>query len=321
MLILEDILHKKDVFYNFSTKGFESTIPAVTNAIIHEEPVIVIDTLHSCYAHAVLNCCSAFFWVIEDLLKFGYIDSKDVSIFIRKTNVEAYPIQNLPLINVQSGTYNGSWNDIIRLITSRPLIFEHLNTQNRVFKNITFYPEDDKNQRTPWNCGQYYPGVRTDINDVYFSDELIYSKLARFRLHVFDKLGLTNIDETTNDLVIIDRKHNRKFNPQMLNALVKEANKNSRWNFRGVALLEDLTFPQQVELFNKTRYLIFRHGSSLVNLLWSQPKSTVFELMGGRDGIRTSPHVIQRLCRLTDSKQVLLNYDNYDPVLDIFNKI
>ena len=119
-------------------------------------------------------------------------------------------------------------------------------------------------------------------------------------------------------MIIIDRRHNRKIKSSLLREISCEADKIGGINFKGVVFLEDLTFQEQVHLFYNTRFFVFRHGSALVNLLWAQKSSVVFEIIGGHDCVNPNPMVINRLCSLTQSQQMILNYDNIDSSIDIF---
>lgn len=321
-MLFDDITYKTNVLYNNKIQRFDDNfISDSTDIEVIEEPIIVMDTLHSCFSHAILDMCFPIYWILDDLVSSNYIRNNNVRIFIKKENILMYPIQNLPLINEQNNTYNGEWRNIIELLTKNPIIFEHLITKKYLFKQCFFYPDNDKWQRTPWNCCDFYPGRNVEKKNIRFDDDIIYNKLQKFRSHVFVKSMISNPNKITNELIIIDRKHNRKIDNFMLETLKKEASKNTNWCFRGVVILEDLTFTEQVQLFNKTRFFIFRHGSSLINLLWAQPNSVIFELSGGPNGITTSPMMYGRICKLTNSTQFVLNYDNYNPSIDIFDKL
>jgi hypothetical protein len=324
MLLFDDILFKENIVYNSKQRIFKEihpNDPLNNECDVIEEPVVIMDTLHSCFSHAIMNSVFPIFWVIQDLIQSNHISTNTIRIFIRSEDIIAFPKQNLPLINEHAKTYNGVWKDIIEFLTNKPILFEHLITKNIVCKKCIFYPHQDKWQRTPWNCNEYYPDNIVPKQHIRFSDEIIYKKLDHFRSYVLSKHITTPPDIESNDLIIIDRKTNRTFDKTLLNSLVECAKLNTNWNFKGVVILEDLTLPQQIELFSKTRIYIFRHGSSLINLLWTQPKSIVFELVGGKEGVRTIPAVIERICKLTDSKQICLQYDNFNPVRDIFSRI
>jgi len=323
MILFDDILYKKDVFYNSKTMTMVESLPELDmNIEIIDEPVIMMDTLHSCFSHAIVDSCFPIFWVVDDLLSNKIISNNKIRIFIKKQNILNYPTQNLPLINNAGNNYNGTWKDIIELVTDKPIIFEHLIKHDYLFKQVFIYPDNDNHQRSPWNCIDYYPVRKINRQDVRFKDEIIYNKLSKFRSHVLEKHLIANSNsspEFINELIIIDRKQNRKLDDILLRTLITEANKNTKWTFKGVVVLEDLNFVEQINLFNSTRIFIFRHGSSLINLLWCKPYSIVFDLQGGAQGMVMGNGVIHRICKLTNSAQITLDYNRFDPKKNIFD--
>ena len=185
---LEDIVCKSNIIYNVNTKSFEDIIPENLEFETVLEPIIVMDTLNSCFSHIILDSTFPIFWVIDDLLKCGKIADKNIRIFIKAKNVLEYPVQNLPLIDEIGQTYRGIYKDIIDLITMFPIFFEHTLKKSYLFKNCFFYPENDRWQRTPWNCVEYYPGRNVLKNEIRFSDDIIYEKLGLFRNMVIAKI-------------------------------------------------------------------------------------------------------------------------------------
>jgi hypothetical protein len=306
-----DLLIQRD--FRISTKKCYST-----SEIIIEEPVFILDSLNNCYSHAVIDNCFSMFWAICDLIHNNVISSKNVRIFIIDKQIEKCGGKD-DRISLETKQYKGVWDDVIKLITPYPVIFQHLSTSDYLLKLCISFKNDNcyKWQRTPWNCEEYYWGRYVSKQNVIFSDDKIYTMLQLFRLHVLNTCGLTE-PILNNDMIIIDRRYNRKIKTSLLREISCEADKFGKINFKGVVFLEDLTFQEQVHLFYSTRFFIFRHGSALVNLLWAQKSSVVFEITGGHDCVNPNPMVISRLCSLTQSKQVILKYDNIDPSVDIF---
>ena len=142
--------------------------------------------------------------------------------------------------------------------------------------------------------------------------------MSRFRNCILDK-HLKDVNDSHNELIIIDRKHNRKFDKDLVDSLVNEAKKETAWVYKGIVLLEDLTFSEQVNLFHRTKYFILRHGSSIVNLLWSKCNSIVFEIYGGHEG-NYMPNVMRRLSMATKFKHIAINY-NTAKTSNIFDTI
>ncbi len=321
MEILQDIILYTNLFYHTGSRSFKDKIPADVSYDLIEEPVIVMDTLHSCYSHALLDSCFPIYWVIDDLVKTGRIPDRNIRIFIRKENIVRYPRQNLAIIDSDANTYKGVFRSIIEILTLHPILFEHALNRNYVFKTCIMFPMDgDRWQRTPWNCVDYYPDRNIPKHEVRFTDTVIYDKLMQFRTSVFTKLGIDVSSSATNNLLIIDRKKDRKIDPRTLQHLTAAAEKNTSWSFTGVAVLEDMTFEEQVKLFASTRIFIMRHGSSEINLLWIPDNSIVFELEKGAEGL-SGPMMYKRICKLTNSQHTVLDYTTFDAQKDIFDKL
>jgi hypothetical protein len=277
--------------------------------------------MDSCYSHAVLDNVFPLYWIIDDLILNNEIEKNKFRIFVKSWNFDEIQTKESAIIDEKNSTFKGAWKNIIELVTDKPLIFERFIKKDFFFKKCIICSNWYSWQRTPWNCLDYYPGRNIEKKDVIFSDEIIYYKLKKFKRHVFKKNNISNNSLLSNDMIIIDRKYNRKIDNNMLENLKTEASKNTNWNFKGVVILEDLTFYEQVKLFNETRFFISRHGSSLLNLLWIKNNSVWFELNGGSDGFNASPWVCKRLCDLSESKQVFLEYNNYNAKTDIFDTI
>ena len=323
--VLGDIYYTTDVLYDNVAKKFDANNIININSpelIIIEEPVIIIHSLDACYSHALLDRCFPAFWVIQDLINNNIIKGNKVRIFILEKTILDVPEQSKPwlLINNIDRKYNGVWHDIISLITPYPVLFQHLLDKAYLFKHCFKYPEHDYWQRTPWNCIDYYPGRNVQFKDIRFRDDIIYSKLSLFRQHIFEHVGLLEETQSNKNLIIIDRKTNRKFEDSKLVELIHEANTNKRWTFKGVFILENMIFKEQIELFNNTNIIIARHGSCLTNLLFLKNNSIVFDIGGGVEGV-DSPTVMKRITKLTNSKHNYLQYDNFNPKNDIFDKL
>ena len=275
-ILLKDIITLENIIYNKNKKIFEN-IGNVETIFDIKDPVIVMDTLDSCFSHAIIDSCfshaiidSCFpiYWVISELLKNKYIESSNVRIFIRKDNILKYPKKNLSVINAKESTYNGFHKEVIEFLTKDKIIFEHLIDKNLSFKKCFIYPKNDNWQRSPWNSSKNYTG--RNVSSVLYTDDIIYSKLKNFRNEILQRELI--LIPCKNELIIIDRKYNRKFDKNLLEDLVTEAKKNTSWNFTGVYLLEDFTVKEQIKLFSRSKIIIARHGSSLINTFYGLEK-------------------------------------------------
>ena len=235
---LDDIEFTTDVLYDNITKTFTSnyiTTSQQADITIIEEPVIIMHSLDACYSHALLDRCYPIFWIITDLIKNNIIKNNKVRLFILEKSIKENPGQFTPwlLINDVDKKYNNVWHDIISLITPYEILFQHLLDKKYIFKQYFKTPYHDYWQRSPWNSIDCYPGRNIHIKDVRFNDDIIYNKLSLFKKHIFDYIGLKEVDLMHhNNLIIIDRKYSRKFSRDVFHKLMIEANKNISCKFK-----------------------------------------------------------------------------------------
>jgi hypothetical protein len=309
---ITDILHISDLSWKgaFAPKisadtHFETTIreESITEPVLHyiQEPIFVIDTLHSCYAHAIIDQIAAYFWVTRNIPR--------IKVFIRSRGF-IYFTHNLNLID--DTHYKGVWKSLLEIITPLSPIFEHKldGSSHYKFKDAYIYPLDDKNQRSIWNCNEYYPG-RVIQTHPRFCDADIYENLQSLRRYVLGNRTLQG-----KNILLIDRKVVRRFDNKLLIQLQYICS-STKYNYEEPYILEDMTFDEQVTLFSEAKVVIFRHGSSLTNLLWVPNGCIVFDI----DVERDRKNIVGRLCALTDSSHHYLDYNNLDVKKDIFDKI
>lgn len=316
---LNDILYSSNIIYIPETKEFvynndSSIIQNINNIVIIEEPVIIIHTLHSCYSHAILDTCFPCFIIIQELKKHNYIDSEDIRIMVRDKEIIEHPNFNLPLIDINESHYKGSYKDIASIITKHKIIFQHLTNKPIYFKKLFVYPLFDYWQRSIWNCSQIYPGRDVSIENVRFSDEYLFGYLKKFIERIFEYSNVNLLEKQENNLIIIDRKFNRKFCPNILKNIEELAKQTNNFSYNGTFILEDISFSEQVNLFNKNRIFIFRHGSALTNLLWVKPNCIIIELTCKEHVTHTS--VVNRICHLTNSKVITVPYEESENFLN-----
>jgi hypothetical protein len=301
-----DVLHLKGVSWkgsfapiNIVTGYFESiaAVPRDPPTEIIEEPIFVIHTLHSCYAHALIDQIVPYFSVRPPF---------PFRVFIRSGAMHSFPHNHLMIGDV---TYKGNWKSLIEILSPVPPIFEHRLDPNRhyLFKDCYFYPLDDQYQRSIWNCGEYYPERPTSLE--LSSDAERYENLLAVRRHVLGpRLGTKG-----TKILLIQRKFDRLIERERLLELQYYCLA-SGWEYDGPSILEDMPFEDQVTLFSTARVVIFRHGSCLANLMWVPEGCVVFDL----DVQRDRKNIVGRLCALTGSVHHYLDYNNVDVERDIF---
>jgi hypothetical protein len=246
--------------------------------------------------------------MIDQIVSYFSVKPPSFRLFIRAGAIHMFP-HNLAMID--DITYKGAWKNLIEILSPLAPIFEHRLDPNRhyLFKECYFYPLDDRYQRSIWNCGEYYPERPILLKDVVYSDSILYENLHRVRRHVLgSRLGAKGIK-----LLLIERKSDRRWDPQLFAKMHYHCSTN-QWEYDEPSVLEDMSFEDQVTLFSTARIVIFRHGSSLTNLMWVPEGCIVFDL----DVQRDRKNIVGRLCALTGSVHHYLDYNNFDVEKDIF---
>lgn len=294
-----DIPNINDFLSNFSVNNFEYKFTRII-----ENPVFIINSLDECFAHAVIDRVFPYFWSIEELnIKNNLI------IFIKKDKLIKFPERN-KVINHEKGVYKNAWNDIINLLNPVEIIFEHLLKEDTIllFKQCYIYAENCQElkwQRTMWNCSKnYHPSFR-HIKDIIYDDTTIQLKLNLFIKMVKDKYKIVEKNNIIKNLIIIERLSNRKFDTNFLSNLDNCCKNLSNLQYNGIQYLENISFADQIRLFNTNDIIIFRHGSCLTNILWVKQNTIIIEL-----DVEDRKPVIKRLCDFTNSIQIRYNYYN-----------
>lgn len=247
-----------------------------------KEPVLVINILHSCFSHALIDSLFSIYWVICDIRK-KFPNFKEFVLFIREKEIKEYPKQNLPTIDNTNKTYKNIYKDLIELVTPHNLIFEHLIEDNEIIliENCFIYILNDSWQRSPWNCINYYPGRKISINNVKYSDDIIRKQLNIFTDYVKNRYDIIDIFSKTTNIIIINRKTSYRNINNILKKLDKLLkNKEQTCNnikYNGVVYLENLTLKEQINIFQINNIIITPHGSGLIHSIWFN-KKTIIEI-------------------------------------------
>jgi hypothetical protein len=321
MIINNHILHLSNVYYdkqfiiNNSHKNVNNFINNFVinnkiyddNKIITIDNIFVIDTLDSCFSHAVIDKIFPIFWALQDIKKYD-INFNNFYLFIYKKNIFQYP-ENLRNIEESTGLYKNVYHDLISLVNDK-YIFEHLIQNDTIYfiKNCYFYILNDKWQRSPWNCVNYYPNRKIPINKIIYNDEQIYYQLKLFVSHVKNKYNILENSDTEYNTIIIERKNNRFFDKVILDNIIENVKNNCSLKFNGIKILEDMTLYQQIKLFSENKVFIFRHGSCLTNLLWIPTNSIIFDI----DIETNRKEIVKRIAKVSNSTVFSMNYNHLD---------
>lgn len=323
---LENIIYKNNNFY--LTENLKNIDNYLDNYIITKEkinydeiidnPLFICNTLHSCYSHAIMDCTFPYFWTINEINKKENNQNINMQIFIKKKLVIKFWKQNSKLIDDINKKYkNDVWNELIKILSKKDIIFEHLISKDKCFliKKCYIYIDDDKFQKSVWNCSKYYNERKISIDNIIFNDEIIYKNLQLFVNTIKTKYNINNTFKN-NKLIIIDRitekQHKDIFwNKEKLDIIIENIKKIDVI-FNGIKILENMSFKEQITLFSENSIFIFRHGSCLINLLWIPNKSLIFDI----DDEFNRENRIKRIAQLTNSKSIYIDYNNID-----YNKI
>jgi len=269
------------------------------------ENMFVITTLNFCYSHAIMDTLFPYYWAVQDI-RAKNPEFKNFTCFIREKSFVKFKKFNRRVFNVKCNRYKGVWNELMNILTPN-IIFEKNINQCILIKNCYFYTLKNDWQRTVWNSIDIYPGRNVKRENVLYSDEIIYSKLRQFIKHVKNKYQIKPKIFDKKEAIIIERKNDRKWCPEKLKNIIQQLKNNPDVIFKGVKILEDMTFKEQVILFSSNNLFVFRHGSCLINLLWAPENSTVFDV-----DIQTNrKNIVRRVAKATNSTTFRINYNGH----------
>jgi hypothetical protein len=288
---------------NLFIEKFSKESPANDNKNVIIDNLLVVDTLHSCFCHALIDKVFPLFWAINDIKEYERSDHPiNFQLFITKEMIIKFKKQNLQKIDSDLKKYKGVWHDIITLVSDN-YIFEHLIDNNTTYfiKNCYFYIRNDKWQRSPWNCKENYPGRNYPIKNTIFSDTEIKNQIIKFRKLVLDKTN--NNCNKGKGIILINRKKNKRNINNLLLPLTNILNKFDK--FKGIIYLEDLTFQEQINIFINNNVIIGPHGAGMIHNIWSSNKF-VIEITFHKHQDR----MYKRICDITDNHIIQISYDN-----------
>ena len=270
------------------------------------DSILCFNTLHSCFSHALIDGIFPIYWCIKDINE----DPKNVTLFVRKKSVMDYKLNNLSKIDPVRNRYKGVWNEITSLLSDK-IQFEHLIKQDEkiLIKKCYFYIIIDYWQRSPWNCMDYYRGRGVLKRNVDFKDDVINSNLVDFSQYVKKNLQLVPNKKEKPQVIIIDRRNDRKWEPEKLNKIIHILLENNNVQYNGIHILENMNLYHQIKLFVENNVFIFRHGSCITHLIWIPNKSIIFDI---DVNLHERKNVVRRLATISDSKTIQMNYNDID---------
>ena len=341
---MKDILHLKNILYskkygfiiNQSVKDIELFIKHFTtkkdveyNQIV-KSPLVVIDTLHSCFVHGIVDSIFPLHWIIND------IDEEEGTkqhyrVFVRKRHIEKYPDENLKNIDEEKSVFKGVYGELMDLCTDQKIMFEHLLKEDDVYliKNVYFSKLESNNQRSLWNNGEHYPGrykgkqIFTDL-EIQRRYNLFLEEVVNFyeiKKDVTFKKRIVIIDRKTyyrsfkktwlhNDNITIDT--NSENHISLLDNLNHILTKQEFLTYNGVKYLEDFSMKEQMELFINNDIIVTPHGANMVHSLWCNNKIIVEVLYD-----KEKAGMYKRLLSFTDNKLAQISPYNIEEFLKL----
>lgn len=312
--MVKEVLHLKNVFW--SNKGgfiLQSEVEdvglyldryTVSKNVTYTKtinyPLIVMDTLHSCFVHAILDGVFSAYMIKHDILEEERIID-DFAVFIRQRHIEMYPEKNMKNIDEENSVYSGVYGELMNVVTKKPIYFEHLLNEDQVFliKDVYVTKLENENHHSLWNSSLYYPG-RYEGKKIFTDDEL-EGRLNLFLGDVLNVYELEKRDRSFNkNIIIVDRKTEyRSFGKTWLhqeeefvendtNSLLDNLDniliEQPCLNYKGVVYLEDLSLKEQIEVFQNNDIIITPHGANMVHGLWTNNKIIVEVLYDEKTG-------------------------------------
>lgn len=274
-------------------------------AVVHiKEPVFVVDTLDGCWSHAIIENIIVWLWSYRK-----YMANQEIIFVIRKRLLDCYP-DNYKNIATDQTKFTEKYEQVLSIIPHKYILLEKNIKTRHCFDHCFHYTLEDNRQRSFWNTGEIYPG-RWSLPPIH-SDEEIYENVNYFVQGIRNNENCyTNNTSKKKRVIIIERKYDRMFEKDKLDrledALVKNC-LNEEYIFEGIAILENMSFKDQLILLSRTHVFFFRHGSCLANLLWAPTNSLVFDI----DERTNRKKIVQRVCDVTKSTSVHVHYDEFD---------
>lgn len=336
---MKEVLHLRNIFYSkkdgfllphkvkdaelYINKFSVKTNNTYSQTI--EQPLIVMDTIHSCFVHGIVDSIFSAYWIKYDVVKNMPELGENFRVFIRKGDVEAYPEQNLKNIDAENLRFKGVYDTLMDLVTTKKIVFEHLLDEKDVFliKDCFFTKLDTQNQRSLWNRGEDYPG--RNLGEKVFTDDHIQRMV---NLYIQDILNTYELEKNTEPfnkrIVIVDRKteyrslaktwlHENEGEdvsemPSLLDKLDVFLTAQPLLTYNGIVYLEDLSMKEQMQCFLNNDIIITPHGANMVHSLWCNKKIIVEVLYDNKKA-----GMYKRIMSFTNNKLAQISpYQIYD---------
>lgn len=276
--------------------------------------IFIIDTLHGCWAHSLIDFCFAYFWAIQDIKHNENKHDKnkifEIIPFITSKKILQYKNQQQSIDN-NLQIYKFAKHELMNIISSEKYIFEHLLDSNYSFliKECYIYKKNHFNnfrQRTPWNSKNVYRGHPYNITDVLYENTKIKNMLKIFKEHTYKIYNIKINKNKIPNIIIINRIGVRNINDLIKNMeSILMINNNNQYIYNGIVYLENKSLKEQIQIFNDNNIIITPHGANLANCIWTN-NSTIIEIMFKNKQTKIYEH----LCNMTNNNIIQIDYNN-----------
>lgn len=281
--------------------------------------IFICESLHDCWAHAVIDYAFAYFWCLKEI-KQTYNIKDEITIFITEKIIKKYNNQKNSIDN-KLKRYRGAKDSLCEIINSNNIIFEHLENKSILFKNCFVYAKDHFNffrNRTPWNLYEYYPSIKKNKIRLY-SDSIIKKYLIDFKDKTYKLYDIKPITNSIPNIIIINRKGIRNINKlitNLMNFFINNKNKHM-YKFNSIEYNENKTLLEQINLLNNNDIIIEPHGANLSNMIWTTKKIFIEIVFDNKNN-----RMYKRIAEVTNNTIYQIEFDRIeDFLLKNFNEI
>lgn len=309
--------------------------------VVVNRPALRIHSLHSCWAHALLDSLPPVFAAAENLR------GAEWTLVLGRDIFEGLPANVAMLTG--NGTadgdpvrYKGAWGEMLEALNATEILFEHLVEPvfNRSMIDVDYYE-----RMSVWDSNETYPGRsprnRTDPGVPFEVRVRPYRTMIR---RVLERARLPFKDDDNHHgggtarnktlrrrdrVLLIDREGgDRQFLPYVLTDLVAalEEGSNNATDpnnatatviFDGVQRFVDMTVREQLAHVRSADVMVLRHGSAEAWGAFLRPGSVLFEVNAWgetREG-DMRPRMYDQVCRISGCRHV--NVEEHEAVQEL----
>lgn len=253
-------------------------------------PVLVIDAIHACFSHALLE---QLVFYRHHIARWEY-----TVLFFKRQRFDQYKHNRDVVVDGRYTGWIGQWIDF--LLKPNEVLFEHLGHKIPVVHGVA---ESPKIHPTLWDDGRVYPGRPI---------KRVPPQLDRLRspydslMHV-GRLQSSDPAVTPDSVWLVDRssRFGRSMDPDLARTLFRRFPDMKRMT------LDDWTPTKQIAHIRAAKMVVFRHGSILSNLIWARPGTIAVDM----DMKMNRIGIVDRVCQLSGCVHVYVPYRDHAAIV------